>query len=105
MLGWVAAVIAMVSPSHPRPAVFQRISISGIARGCRERSSWLSADSCMETPPNRILHRYETLRNWMSFYLISRPVSRDPCRHVGRRKLTIKLRAGLEQKQLKLTSG
>jgi hypothetical protein len=28
MLGWVAAVIAIVSPSQPRPAVIQRTSIS-----------------------------------------------------------------------------
>ena len=27
-VGWVAAVIAMVSPSQPRPAVIQRTSIS-----------------------------------------------------------------------------
>ena len=30
MLGWVAAVIAMVSPSQPRPAVIQRTSNSAI---------------------------------------------------------------------------
>src|SRR6266704_2148149 len=30
MLGWVAAVMAMVSPSQPRPAVIQRTSISAI---------------------------------------------------------------------------
>ena len=29
MLGWVAPVMAMVSPSQPRPAVSQRMSISG----------------------------------------------------------------------------
>ncbi len=28
MLGWVAAVIAIVSPSQPRPAVIQRTSRS-----------------------------------------------------------------------------
>src|SRR5277367_5041922 len=34
-LGWVAAVIAIVSPSHPRPAVIQRMSISEIdCRAC-----------------------------------------------------------------------
>src|SRR5580692_52374 len=31
MLGCVAAVIAIVSPSHPRPAVTHRTSISAIA--------------------------------------------------------------------------
>ena len=31
MLGWVAAVMAIVSPSQPRPAVIQRMSISGMA--------------------------------------------------------------------------
>ena len=30
MLGWVAAVMAMVSPSHPSPAVIQRTSISAM---------------------------------------------------------------------------
>src|SRR6202021_940661 len=30
MLGWVAAVMAIVSPSHPRPAVIQRTSSSGM---------------------------------------------------------------------------
>ena len=30
ILGWVAAVMAMVSPSHPRPAVIHRTSISAM---------------------------------------------------------------------------
>ena len=30
MLGWVAAVMAIVSPSQPKPAVIQRTSISAI---------------------------------------------------------------------------
>jgi hypothetical protein len=33
MLGWVAAVIAIVSPSQPRPAVIQSTSISLIGSG------------------------------------------------------------------------
>ena len=34
MLGWVAAVMAIVSPSQPRPAVSQRTSITSMACAC-----------------------------------------------------------------------
>src|SRR5215469_443427 len=45
MLGWVAPVIAIVSPSQPSPAVNQRISISliALARACISgRLTWAS---------------------------------------------------------------
>ena len=39
ILGWVAAVIEIVSPSQPRPAVIQRTSIAEIDGGAGELPS------------------------------------------------------------------
>src|ERR1700678_4078450 len=39
ILGCVAAVMAIVSPSHPRPAVIHRTSISAMEGGVRDVSS------------------------------------------------------------------
>src|SRR6266550_2490300 len=46
MLGCVAAVIAIVSPSHPRPAVIQRTSISEIDPEFCVRASAMLASRC-----------------------------------------------------------
>ena len=54
MLGCVAAVMAMVSPSQPRPAVIHRISISEMASERRCAGSRFKPGSDMAVLRNRI---------------------------------------------------
>jgi hypothetical protein len=54
MLGCVAAVTAIVSPSHPRPAVIQRTSISEIGSEARALPSRIVVVSATRSAP----------RNW-----------------------------------------
>lgn len=53
MLGWEAAVIAMVSPSHPRPAVIQSTEISDICLS--EFAFETDFGACGPAPRNRVL--------------------------------------------------
>jgi hypothetical protein len=51
MLGWVAAVMAMVSPSQPKPAVIQRTSTFSSVLACGGKCSRLFGRATAWTDP------------------------------------------------------